>query len=99
MSAAQGLSAEAVVAERTESRRRISTRRRILVTLGVATLTFLFFAPLFNLAATSVKDPDQVYAAGARCIRRGRSRLRLTGRIARSCACHKQTGRLWRWCW
>jgi multiple sugar transport system permease protein len=65
MSAAQELSAEAIVAERTESRRRISTRRRILVTLAVATLTFLFFAPLFNLAATSVKDPDQVYAAGA----------------------------------
>ena len=65
MSAAEGLSAEAAIAERTESRRRISTRRRILVTLGVAILTFIFFAPLFNLAATSLKDPDQVYAAGA----------------------------------
>jgi len=65
VSSVDGLSAEAAVAERTESRRRISARRRILVTLALATLTFLFFAPLFNLAATSLKDPDQVYAAGA----------------------------------
>ena len=65
MSAVDGLSAEAAVSERAETKRRISARRRILATLIVAILTFLFFAPLFNLASISLKDPDQVYATGS----------------------------------
>ncbi|MFM8429203.1 MAG: carbohydrate ABC transporter permease [Candidatus Limnocylindrus sp.] len=65
MSAVDGLSAEAAAAEHIESKRRVSTRRRVLVTFAVAILTFLFFAPLFNLASISLKDPDQVYAAGS----------------------------------
>ncbi|MFM8934709.1 MAG: carbohydrate ABC transporter permease, partial [Candidatus Limnocylindrus sp.] len=65
MSAVDGLSAEAAAAEHIESKRRVSTRRRVLATFAVAILTFLFFAPLFNLASISLKDPDQVYAAGS----------------------------------
>jgi multiple sugar transport system permease protein len=65
VSVADGLSAKAAVAEHVESKRRVSARRRILATFAVAILTFLFFAPLFNLASISLKDPDQVYAAGS----------------------------------
>ena len=65
MSVAEGLSPQAAAAAHVESSRRISARRRILATAFVAILTFLFFAPLFNLASISLKDPDQVYAAGS----------------------------------
>ena len=65
MSVTEGLSPKAAAAAYVESSRRISARRRILATAFVAILTFLFFAPLFNLASISLKDPDQVYAAGS----------------------------------
>lgn len=48
-----------------DERRRASARRRILATAGLAILTLLFWSPLFNMVATSFKDPDQSYAEGA----------------------------------
>ena len=48
-----------------EARRRSSARRRILTTFAVAILTLVFFIPMFNLAAISLKDPGQVVATGS----------------------------------
>jgi multiple sugar transport system permease protein len=48
-----------------EARRRSSTRRKIITTFLVATLTLIFFVPMFNLTAISFKDPNQVVATGA----------------------------------